>query len=495
MKSDESGPVICGMNPPAAAIASLYASGPVIGGVNPPAAAIASLYASGPVIGGMNPPAAAIASLNASGPVIGGMNPPAGAIASLNESGPVIGGMNPPAGAIASLNAFSLAALLAPLTLEGFQRDYAERLPLYLDRAAPAWLELLPGMRALDAVVGRAAGSGRVRLVRQGSAFPGPADALPAILSAYAQGSTIVVAKVQEESPSLGALAAALQEGLEQPVGINLYLTPPGAQGFKEHADGHDVFILQLSGKKRWSVFQPVIELPLESQVVRPPPLHEQILPPPPEGYGAPILEATLARGQLLYLPRGFVHAAATSEQGSAHLTIGVHALRHRDLLSEMVAVAAERARLLRETLPPLGRDRAREVSAARALLQAALDALADPGALTEALARAERRQARAATACVGGSLEAIERCAALELNTMLAHRRGTMAVAFLEAGKACLEFGGNRVDGPEALLPTFELVAQRRRFTPADLPDELSSAAKLTLARRLIVEGLIIQS
>jgi hypothetical protein len=34
------------MNPPAGAIASLYASGPAIGGMNPPAGAIASLYAS-----------------------------------------------------------------------------------------------------------------------------------------------------------------------------------------------------------------------------------------------------------------------------------------------------------------------------------------------------------------------------------------------------------------------------------------------------------------
>ncbi len=44
--TDASGPVIGGVNPPAGAIASLYASGPVVGGVNPPAGAIASVYAS-----------------------------------------------------------------------------------------------------------------------------------------------------------------------------------------------------------------------------------------------------------------------------------------------------------------------------------------------------------------------------------------------------------------------------------------------------------------
>lgn len=390
--------------------------------------------------------------------------------------------------------AIGLAALLAPLTVEGFQRDYAEQRPLYLERPLPPWLQLLPDAWALDALVARAAAAGKVRLVRQGSAFPGPADALPGILSAYAQGSTVVVAKVQEESPSIQALAAALQEELEQPIGINLYLTPPGAQGFKEHADGHDVFILQLSGEKRWRVFRPIIQLPLESQVVRPPPFQEQILPPPAGGYGEPMLDVTLTRGQLLYLPRGFVHAAETSQQGSAHLTIGAHPLRQRDLLAEMLAVAAERTRALRETLPRLGKDRVSELAAARRVLQATLDTLADPAALEEALARAERRQARAATALVGGSLEAIEQSGALDLSTALSHRRGTMAVAFLEGGKACLEFGANRVDGPAALLPAFELIAATRDFTPADLPSELSDDAKRTLVRRLIGEGLLVQ-
>ena len=391
-------------------------------------------------------------------------------------------------------DAIGLAALLAPLTIEGFQRDYAEQRPLHLERAAPAWLQQLPDAWALDGLVARAAAAGKVRLVRQGSAFPGPADGLPGILSAYSQGSTVVVAKGHEESPDIGALAAALQEELEQPIGINLYLTPPGAQGFKEHADGHDVFILQLSGEKRWRVFRPIIHLPLESQVVRPPPFDEQILPPPPEGYGEPILDLRLTRGQLLYLPRGFVHAAETSQAGSAHLTIGAHPLRQRDLLTEMLAVAAERARALRETLPRLGKDRGSELASARRALQATLDALAAPGALEEALARAERRQARAAIPQLGGSLEAIERSVALELSTQLRHRSGTMAVAFLEGGKACLEFGANRVDGPAALLPAFELVARTRSLRPADLPSELSDASKLTLARRLISEGLLVQ-
>ena len=40
-------------------------------------------------------------------------------------------------------------------------------------------------------------------------------------------------------------------------VGANVYLTPPGTQGFAPHYDDVDVFLLQLEGKKEWRVYEP----------------------------------------------------------------------------------------------------------------------------------------------------------------------------------------------------------------------------------------------
>ena len=40
-------------------------------------------------------------------------------------------------------------------------------------------------------------------------------------------------------------------------VGANVYLTPPGTQGFAPHFDDVDVFILQLEGKKHWRLYEP----------------------------------------------------------------------------------------------------------------------------------------------------------------------------------------------------------------------------------------------
>lgn len=39
------------------------------------------------------------------------------------------------------------------------------------------------------------------------------------------------------------------------PLRSNAYLTPPGSQGFAPHYDDIDAFILQLEGRKRWSLY------------------------------------------------------------------------------------------------------------------------------------------------------------------------------------------------------------------------------------------------
>ena len=43
---------------------------------------------------------------------------------------------------------------------------------------------------------------------------------------------------------------------------MNAYITPESARGFEPHYDVHDVFVLQVSGEKHWSVHAPVREHP-----------------------------------------------------------------------------------------------------------------------------------------------------------------------------------------------------------------------------------------
>lgn len=388
-----------------------------------------------------------------------------------------------------------LARLLDPLPVERFRRDSFEQAPVLIERAAPRWLGSLPRAADLDGLVRRAAAAKNVWLVKQGAPYPASPEAMGSILGAYRQGATVVVRKAHLEHDAVSALATTLEAELGQPVTINVYATPPGAQGFKEHADGHDVFVLQLSGQKRWRVYRPVIELALDAQITRPPPLEEQLRPPPAEGFGEPLLETTLRPGHLLYLPRGFVHAASTNDEGSIHLTIGLHGLRRVELLSALLAEVAERARALRETLPLLGRDPGAELRSLRELVSGFADLAQDEAVLRAALARAARRQAGQSSGAQRGSFLAVDRLAQLEINTPLLRKPGIHAVAFPEYGRAAVEFSGNRVEGPIEILSSLEFVANTSRLTPAELPGPLSAEAKITLCRRLISEGLLVET
>ena len=60
--------------------------------------------------------------------------------------------------------------------------------------------------------------------------------------------------------------ARRLRTELGHPVQINAYITPPQNQGFAPHYDVHDVFVLQVAGRKQWTIHAPVVTDPLDNQ-------------------------------------------------------------------------------------------------------------------------------------------------------------------------------------------------------------------------------------
>ena len=66
---------------------------------------------------------------------------------------------------------------------------------------------------------------------------------------------------------------------------MNAYITPPGSQGFDLHRDDHDVFVLQVSGEKHWIVYDD-------------------------RDRARSLIDHSLARGETLYVPKGFPHTA-----------------------------------------------------------------------------------------------------------------------------------------------------------------------------------------
>lgn len=236
------------------------------------------------------------------------------------------------------------------------------------------------------------------RFTRSGGTGAGASDQVDEdrVRSLFAGGATIVLQGLHRTWPPIAQFARELEADLGHPVQVNAYITPPQNQGFSAHYDVHDVFVLQVHGTKHWTLHEPVVAHPLRDQpwdtardaVAR---RAEQ---------DAPLIDAEVEPGDVLYLPRGTIHAAKALGGISAHLTIGVHSWTPDHVAD--AALDAVRSRLrddarVRANLPLGARpDDPQVVSTTldelRAALHEAIDALD-----AEQLARSFRTPVRAA--------------------------------------------------------------------------------------------------
>src|SRR5690242_20681579 len=86
------------------------------------------------------------------------------------------------------------------------------------------------------------------------------------VYSLFHAGATVVLQAMQRYWVPLARFIGDLEVMLTLPAQANAYITPPGSRGLAVHYDTHDVFVLQVSGRKTWQIYDPVIESPLPSQ-------------------------------------------------------------------------------------------------------------------------------------------------------------------------------------------------------------------------------------
>ncbi|BBY55310.1 cupin [Mycobacterium koreense] len=158
----------------------------------------------------------------------------------------------------------------------------------------------------------------------------------------FAAGYTIVINKLERYLRSVADLAHSLEVELNFPAQVNAYLTPPSATGFVPHYDPHDVMVLQIGGTKHWHLYG---DAPVPAAFMA---RHEQL---DVTGLPAPTV-LRLAPGDVLYLPRGAPHAAATGPEASLHLTVGLHAPTLLTLLTHVVHALSLTDERLHERLP-----------------------------------------------------------------------------------------------------------------------------------------------
>jgi len=75
------------------------------------------------------------------------------------------------------------------------------------------------------------------------------------LLSLHNDGATLIFSRAHVLLPSLQRFCLAVTRELNMRSQANVYLSPPGNQGFRAHYDTHDVFVLQAAGSKTFRFF------------------------------------------------------------------------------------------------------------------------------------------------------------------------------------------------------------------------------------------------
>ena len=167
-----------------------------------------------------------------------------------------------------------------------------------------------------------------------GTSYPDFVD-LDRMYALLDQGSTINVLDLEGLSASVAAMTRGLEADIGASVNITAFLTPATADNIPAHYDMVDVFALQISGSKRWRLWPSVTGLPVLSAASR----HYTI----DDGAVSEdrlVADVDLEAGDTLFVPRGMIHQAITTDRHSLHITVMINPTKRWDILRAAVEAA-----------------------------------------------------------------------------------------------------------------------------------------------------------
>ena len=268
---------------------------------------------------------------------------------------------------------YSLAWTIDPFPVGRFFAEYWEQKPLLVSRKQRDYYTGLLSVDEIDRVVTTlnlhhpdvSMVNARKELKAAQYTYPSGLIDVARLYQAFADGGTIILSQLHMMVSELANYCRALEREFSTRFQTNIYLTPAGdQQGFKAHYDSHDVFVLQVAGRKKWRIYDTPVELPLRAQDFDP----ATHLP------GDVTMEFDLEPGDMCYIPRGIMHAASSDDELSLHITVGIIARTWSDLLLEALSTVALNDPAFRKMLPPgfalPGYDRTAAAGIYRSLLE-----------------------------------------------------------------------------------------------------------------------------
>jgi len=384
------------------------------------------------------------------------------------------------------LDSLTFANLIAPISVETFMSEYWERKPLVVHRNDADYYGAALTIEDFDRHIASNTSYVKTAEAKNKKNVRTETDSTKGVERLLEQmwgGATLVLDQLQTREPKLDRLCRALQHELGYPFQTNCYLTPPNGAGFTPHWDNHDVFILQVLGSKHWKLEHERRRLPGRSDYMT-------------EEEGRVVKKDadsfTLKQGDLIYIPRGVVHAAECGADPSLHITLGIHPRSWEDLLGFTIADLVRQDDRLRYALPPGFMNGPKD-----ALVKGIVNILkraANPEHVGAALDRFRDAQVTKVPPNISGQIIEYFRPQPLDSKVVVAPRPGAIWTMYNGEDSVLLNYAGRAITFLGLFKAALIFALNTPSYAIEQLPGDLEEEEKIALVERLMQEGLVVR-
>jgi ribosomal protein L16 Arg81 hydroxylase len=373
---------------------------------------------------------------------------------------------------------------VAPVPPDVFLDRYWGKEPLVVHRSDPDYYSGLFSLEDFDDAITR--DPSYVKLAnattKKNLSYKPSSSGLEAVLADFRGGGTIVLDQLHQRDPKLSILCRALVPEFSHRFQTNLYLTPPNGKGFSPHWDNHDVFILQVVGSKTWHLEKERRAHPRKGEAMG------------DEGreLKGDIHTFSLGTGDLIYIPRGFVHAAECGAEASLHITLGVSGVYWEDLLQAVIRTQMRQDHEVAGLLP-FGFMNAPQDGLTRRTSEI-LGQLMDETFLKAAVQDFRDACVTGYKLDTAGQIVDMLRPKPLLISDIVGPRRGMVYQIHPANEGTRLNFGARSITFLDIFSEAVPFALGTPSFSPSQLPGDLADVEKIAFVERLIEEGLVVR-
>ncbi|MBS1522325.1 MAG: hypothetical protein JST50_15095 [Bacteroidetes bacterium] len=252
------------------------------------------------------------------------------------------------------MDVFSFEQLIAPIIIEDFFQCYWEKNFVHNRHDNPAYFDGVLTIADIDEFLSQQ------NLIPEGIKLTNRGEIVPSekwtrsdtllngtirmvtdpqkLFDLFNKGNTIIINSAERSIPRLAFACRNIEQELKFKVQANIYITPPGSQGFALHYDPHDIFLMQIKGPKTWLIYDSGEELPVSYHALREDPKL--------------ISKFDIHSGDFLYIPRGTPHEAYSSNSSTIHVNFSLKPVYGFHLIEKLAHMAADNAKFFRQTIP-----------------------------------------------------------------------------------------------------------------------------------------------